>query len=1133
MFAEIRVGPAGKLAGPTWILFSPPQLATADAKECLTMSELHPADFFLLRTPSLPWDVVRNWSDGLRACQHTGDGDGESSAASDEMVLRSRLREIVSRPQVRHALQVASPSLHARLPAWLNGDDSEKALVIEPALVRYLSRMVGRATPFGLFAGYSIGRASDQTNLAVPAVTSYSRCTRLNLDVMYALATSLARHDAYRPHIRYRSNGTAYRIGERLRYYSVAVDSTTPPKTARKYSICELAANPHIDIALAAGRNPAGATLEMMATAIVAAVGEVDNEDARDYVRQLIDAGLFWPTLLPPVTGADPARHLLAELRKVPNAAQAADLLESALGDMASLDVVDDVDDAASLCEQIATKMRAIGLEVDIANLLKVDLRKPAGDPTIKRSILRDITAAVELVGAMAPSEGSAIHAFARNFEERYQGREVLLLEALDPEAGIGFEEPDSDSSPLINGLAFDSPPSNEVAWGKRESLLLEKLVGALRSNATEIRLSDVEIASMSTAKRKPLPPGLTVAVSLAASSTAALDRGDYQMMVVSGNHTTSAALLGRFLHDDPELERQVRAALQREQEHDCGAIHAEIAHHLEGPIGAIKAATNISRRPILREYEIDVIAASGAAADRRIALDDLLVSVKAGKVVLRSRALGRRVIPHLSTAHAFQGPGASVYRFLASLQLQEVDAVAPWSWGAALSQAPFLPRVTHGRIVLALATWRLSPAVVAALARTGRAARVRGVQKLRAEHRLPRHVCLVDGDNTLPIDLENVLSIDSLLSVIKGRSTIVLREQFPDPDALVARGPDGAFYHELFVPALRAERPGAVARVDAKPQRIGPTQDRAQLPGGEWLFAKVYCGTTTRDRFLVNVVAPLVKELRTDGLIDRWFFIRYADPTGHLRIRFHGAPQRLWTEVAPRFFALASSMRGHVAKIAIDTYDPEVERYGGDAAIELAHVLFEADSDAALRILAEFRTDTNARWRMALFSMDALLDDLDLELAQKRAVVASARDAWARNLGAGTKTHQKLGDNFRRMRRELEDLLRRPPTKLVAGIDALRARSAAVQPIASQLRQLDRDGRLSIPRLQIVESHLHMAANRLFRGAANRHEFALYDLLFRLYDGALCREHSRSDTRECAEGELGIARALAVQADA
>ncbi len=29
-------------------------------------------------------------------------------------------------------------------------------------------------------------------------------------------------------------------------------------------------------------------------------------------------------------------------------------------------------------------------------------------------------------------------------------------------------------------------------------------------------------------------------------------------------------------------------------------------------------------------------------------------------------------------------------------------------------------------------------------------------------------------------------------------------------------------------------------------------------------------------------------------GLADSWFFIRYADPDPHLRIRFHGDPERL-----------------------------------------------------------------------------------------------------------------------------------------------------------------------------------------------------------------------------------------------
>ena len=47
---------------------------------------------------------------------------------------------------------------------------------------------------------------------------------------------------------------------------------------------------------------------------------------------------------------------------------------------------------------------------------------------------------------------------------------------------------------------------------------------------------------------------------------------------------------------------------------------------------------------------------------------------------------------------------------------------------------------------------------------------------------------------------------------------------------------------------------------------------------GSEWLFYKIYCGYTTADELLKAIIGPLSKRLAQQGLIDNWFFIRYAD---------------------------------------------------------------------------------------------------------------------------------------------------------------------------------------------------------------------------------------------------------------
>ena len=346
-----------------------------------------PAGFFLLRTPALPWDVIQRWCDGLEATHALSQGgELDAALAQDTMVLRMRLREIVKRPDVRSALYVASPGLHARLESWLEGVETEAALGVEPAIVRYVMRMAGRATPFGLFAGCTLGIEAGQTRLSVPDVAAHKRHTRLNLDWIFALAFRLSQKQEFREHLRYRTNSTLYRVGARLRYHSVRLETGTP-KNARTYPLCDVAASPHAEVAIAVGRRAGGATIGEMADAIVAAFDGVKRDEAVDYVTGLVNAQIFWSSLLPAVTGQEALSRLIEELRTIPAATKTADALQTVLDEVAALDYGGP--GKLALSERLTEKVRAISEGIDLASLLKVDLRKPAAGITLSRTVLR------------------------------------------------------------------------------------------------------------------------------------------------------------------------------------------------------------------------------------------------------------------------------------------------------------------------------------------------------------------------------------------------------------------------------------------------------------------------------------------------------------------------------------------------------------------------------------------------------------------------------------------------------------------------------------------------------------------------------------------------------------------------
>jgi thiopeptide-type bacteriocin biosynthesis protein len=439
------------------------------------------------------------------------------------------------------------------------------------------------------------------------------------------------------------------------------------------------------------------------------------------------------------------------------------------------------------------------------------------------------------------------------------------------------------------------------------------------------------------------------------------------------------------------------------------------------------------------------------------------------------------------------------------------------WSWGA-LQYLPFLPRVSLGRVVLARAQWLIKAEELKPMLLVEGAERFRRTQQWRHDRALPRYSLLVDDDNELLIDLDNTLSIESFYDLVKKRPMFVLAENFPGENALPVQGPEGQFTNELVVPLLRVRSQNRLAANRALQK--GPVRGIREsfAPGSDWLYYRLYGGRGTADRVLANAVAPAVAELKARGVIDTWFFIRYGDPNPHLRVRLHGAAERLNAEALPEMYRQLNPLLedGLLWRIELGTYLRETVRYGGPQTIILAEKLFEFDSDATIEILGLCAGDQGAtwRWQLALASVDAYLRDFGMDLGRCGAFARSARDDYAREMHtAGKETQAWVSERFRRERAGLEILIDQNMAPdsgpLRAGIDVLARRSVAGAKIIAHIGASHAEGTLWGTPETLVHSLIHMSVNRLLRSSQRTQEFVIYEFLARLYGSALARAAS------------------------
>jgi thiopeptide-type bacteriocin biosynthesis protein len=1079
--------------------------------------QLFHSGFFTLRSPMLPIQEFTTWSGVLTAAA------AWESKANQELldfawkrdveILRDRLREILMRPEILHALYVASPSLQVGMEHWKRDPDSKKGLQAERALVRYFSRMTGRSTPFGLFSGYSVGEIkenAESTVLILQPRSEYRFFCRLDFDYLFALTTALRKDPALEMELHYWPNSSLHQIAGAWYYIECRIRDSQ-----RTHHLVKVINDAYLDAVVAAAQN--GATVSDLVKAVLNTPdgADVSEEEAHTYVLDLVRNNEILVTNLSPLlTGSSPLDDIIDLLKSIPSGAAATAALQRVRVRMSEIE-------GKGLAASPAD-YRAISLELenlpgkfDPSRLFQIDMVKPFHEAALSQEVIGEIDQGVDILCRLGQtSEPEELKIFRQAFAARYEQAMIPLLDALSEEAGVGFgtvAANQNDASPLLRGLVLRRE-NESVNWrisqlGVYETLV-RQTVECLRSGKTELELDLSELRAESEVPVN-LAEAFCVSGTLVAPSADSLRRGEFEFYLHGGNGPSGGRMLGRFCYADERIAIGVREHLRQEELHDPEAVYAEIVYLPEGRIG------NVLSRPVLRAYEIPYLGRSGAPPDRQLPASDLLVGIKANNIVLYSRRLQRRVIPRVTNAHGFMNRHLpSLYRFLCYLQNQHGASVPGFSWGA-LEVLDRLPRVRVGRTIFALARWRLSAKEVELAGKQEGRERFVAVQELRRKHSLPRWVVLQEGDNHLTVDLENALSVDAFVHVLKRGVQPTLVEMYPPPDQMCATGPEGCFHHELNIPFVRnfaKKTPTIQAKRVLDSEHDVNRSVRIFPPGSEWLYIKLYGGPAAIDEILTTAIHPLVRNLTQFKTMSRWFFVRYSDPQQHVRIRFNGTPDVLSKEVTPlvleTFNPFLSS--GVLWNIEVDTYQREVERYGGVKGVLAAEDIFFADSEAVLDILRELEGDQglDTRWRIAIMGIDQLLADFGLDQQAKREAVSQWSEISLAKFKVDISGRRQLGDRFRIERRKLESLLdtREHSGELNFACQAFQRRSARIAETCDTLRHLSIEGRLAVNFIDLISSYVHMHVNRMIRSLQNNHEIVLYDFLSRLYEGSGAR---------------------------
>jgi thiopeptide-type bacteriocin biosynthesis protein len=837
------------------------------------------------------------------------------------------LQEAWALAEVAEAVGHASPVLARQVSALAAGSsrpDARQVRRMVLATARYLLRMTGRATPFGLFAG--VAPASFGPVPAVDWGTGHRALARADASWLAAVTAQLEDCAELFGRLTVGTSNLCFVRGGRLVLPCAPGPDDGGGTVTGEMSIRYTAA---VQMAVESARTPVRCA--DLAARIAAEFPVGPPSAAGRMLAALARQRVLITSLHAPGTVTDALGYLLAQLDAagadcVPRAARTIGLLREVRDGLARHNHAGTAQARQDIRAVTAATMTAISATapqpVALDLMLDCAVVLPAG-------VARESEAAVSALARLSPHPFGtpAWQAYHNRFFERYGiGALVPVLDVTDPDSGLGFPD----------GYLGTGVPEPCAAASARDDLLLALAQNAALDGAGEIVLDEAAVARLAAGDlaRMRVPPHVEACFQVLSPSLPALGHGEFELAMVSVSRG-AGTMTGRFASLlGPRGRQQAADDLAGVPASDPGTVPAQLSFPPLDP-----GMAHVTRVPALLPATIS-LGEHRAGDDSVIGLDDLAVSCDSQRLYLASLSRGERVEPVLPHALELRAHTPPLARFLAEIGRAQAAVVTGFDWGAA-SVLPYLPRVRYRRAILSPARWLADPSGL-----PGRDAAPgeweQALAAWRTRRRVPRHVFLAGGDRRLRLDLDLAAHREVLRAHLDSAGHTVLSEA-PDP---AAHGWLGGHPHEIVVPMAAARPlpwPGVPPVSTARLARRDCGHQPAASP---WLYARLY-GHPGRQAEIIGAHLP--------GLLagwdepPLWWFIGYRDPRWHLRLRIALRDPGEFGTAARRVSTWAARLRrdGLLGDAEFAAYHPETGRWGSGPLMAAAEDVFAADSRA------------------------------------------------------------------------------------------------------------------------------------------------------------------------------------------
>jgi len=894
--------------------------------------------------------------------------------------------------ELKEAIKISSEEFYGLIKDINSDEIAHLPLKLKFSCWKYFNRARFRATPFGPFGSITLLRltAEQQGTITLQQRPSLTHFT----DWHYKdhLTNDIERlYDESQHLVR---NASIYNCGNQLRYISITAENL--------FEISSIANQQIVEYTLNLCKTPINKHKIIDA---LAQQYQLQAAIIKDFLKQLIALQLVITDLHPNIIGTDYFKRIAIKPK-------------------------------TSTDSYIISKRK----------LIKGQLN-PQG--------LKIVAEAVNFLKDYLPkAQQTTLDVFKKQFQEKFEYQEVPLLQALDPELGVGYG--DLASSPETDNLVEilkNNRPSENQAINIPYTALHQFLLNSI------IKQEEVKLERLNRYQQMPnkavFPNTLSAMVQLV----------DDLVILEHAGGATANALLGRFTLENSLLTDHCKQIAHIEQQANPGVIFFDIAYQAE------KKIDNINRREAIYTYELPILSWPGSS--KVLSLQDISISVKDNEVVLRSVKSGKRLIPRLSTAYNYSRSDLAIYRFLCDLQHQGLQTNIGINLKNIFPDLDYYPRLSYKNLVLSPRMWKVPHHFHKKNSTTALADLKNWLQK----NNVSKQFKCGYHDQFLWFDCNQEQDLLFFLMHCKNKEDVYITEAFTPVDGTLKNEREQPYLGEYIINLYHNEPIYQPLNPDYA--LFHQHDESTILPGQDWLYFEIYCHPSRSNVLLTHAISTYIKQMQMAKYIKKWFFIRYPIPVYHIRLRVQlKNPKDLSKAITLLSDLLEADIKsGLVTDLQIKPYRRETERYGLQE-IEVVEKCFNADSKYILRLLHR-KINQNTAYLLIMRLLGDLLTELKIDEWVTLSTVRESAGYFAKEHAFGGREFKKINGTYSQLLQEASPLLTKTLDKSYRR--TLRAMVSSMEHLAQPRK------------LQLMRDFIHMHINRLFTTDQRMHEAVIY----------------------------------------